>query len=156
MNTVRILLLLLLCFSLLIASVAADDIGFITIKNKMQADVAESIVGHAYTKVENRFLASIGVAQANQLTKSGLEYEILITNADPATTYIVRQMDRSIYDRVTVDKLTGAKDIGAGLLLSELSNLMATSLRESSGALLAGRRKSAPARCPCRSRATAR
>ncbi|MCK4573584.1 MAG: hypothetical protein KAU36_04390, partial [candidate division Zixibacteria bacterium] len=126
-------LLVLLAILLTVSTVTAEEIGFLTVKNSVQAEVAEGIVVYAFTRVENRFLVAVDAQQKELLAKSGMEFESIIADGDPASTYIIRQLDRNIYDQATLSKLTGSFDLGAGMKLTEFTSVAASALAESPG-----------------------
>jgi aminopeptidase YwaD len=111
----------------------ASDVGLITIKNRFQADLVGQIIDHAYTRVDNRFLVSFDTQQQELLTSAGIEYEILLDNADPASTYIVRPLCHGQPDKVDVSALGKTVDIDLGMRLITMSRIAASTLAENTG-----------------------
>ena len=75
--------------SLMALPVSADDLGLITVKNEYQAQVVQGIVDYAHARVDDRFLALIDANRAASLNRAGIEFEIVLTDADPETTYLI-------------------------------------------------------------------
>ncbi|UCD62779.1 MAG: M20/M25/M40 family metallo-hydrolase [Candidatus Zixiibacteriota bacterium] len=100
------------------ATASADDIVLLTVKNKMQAQVATGILGSAHTRADGRFLVSISAVQGELLKKAGLEFDPVLTEADPASTYLIYPQPQQRGPQLG---MAGAVDIGMGLRLSRLS-----------------------------------
>ncbi|MFQ6008047.1 MAG: M20/M25/M40 family metallo-hydrolase [Candidatus Zixiibacteriota bacterium] len=108
-------------------------VGFITIKNRSQADLVTKIIDHAYTRVDNRFLVSFDAHQQELLTSAGIEYEIVLESADPASTYIVRHLCHPSPRPVDMSSLGKTVDIGLGMQLVRMSRIVASTLAENTG-----------------------
>ncbi|MFQ5453032.1 MAG: M28 family peptidase, partial [Candidatus Zixiibacteriota bacterium] len=121
---------------LTICQISAEDIGFVTIKNKYQVEVVKNILTNAYTKVGEKFLTSISSEQAQYLSKAGIEHEILLTDVNLETTYLIRSDARSDFNPVDLNKMGNMIDIGMGMKLSSLSRTGALSLSENSSFLV--------------------
>ncbi|MEW5795616.1 MAG: M20/M25/M40 family metallo-hydrolase [Candidatus Zixiibacteriota bacterium] len=92
----RIVATLVLTVSLsLIGSVEllAEPIGLVTISSDSDAEVARSIVGTAYIRSSNRFLVTADLVQQGMLSSAGLEFELLLEEADPAAVYQIYALD---------------------------------------------------------------
>ncbi len=101
---------------------AADDLGLVTIKNRYQVEVAKGILDNAFTRVENRFLVSINQQQADLLSQSGLEFEIIMTDAAPSSTYLMYPPRKPDVARTSMAE---AIDIGMGLRVSPFNSQVA-------------------------------
>ncbi len=97
------------------APASADDIGLVTVKNNYQARVLGELLDHAYVRVEQKFVVSVSGEDRAALARAGIEYETLLSDADPSTTYLIFPPRKSN----NLDHApAGAKTIGQGLYLS--------------------------------------
>ncbi|MEW6413466.1 MAG: M20/M25/M40 family metallo-hydrolase [Candidatus Zixiibacteriota bacterium] len=115
----------LLTIAILTSSIAAaDDLGLVTIKNYYQAEVTRGILDPAYTRVEDRFLASVNAQQADLLTQAGIEFEIVMRDVDASATYLMfppRKPD------MAPSNIPESVDIGMGLKVSPYNSEIALS-----------------------------
>lgn len=110
-----------------------NDIAFITIKNRYQAELVGEIIDHAYTKVGQKFLVSLDAHQRDLLSRSGIEFEVILPDADPAATYIVRPMCHAEPGLVDWSELGKTVDIGLGMHLVAMSRVAASAIAENTG-----------------------
>ncbi|UCG60596.1 MAG: M20/M25/M40 family metallo-hydrolase [Candidatus Zixiibacteriota bacterium] len=98
-----------------VAPAGADDIGLVTVKNSYQAKVLGELLGHAYVRIEQKYLTSVSEEQMAALAKAGIEYETVFTDADPSSTYLIYPPRK----RGNLDQApSGSKEIGLGLRVS--------------------------------------
>jgi len=109
------------------------DIGFVTIKNQFQTELVSRIIDHAYTRVGTEYLVSFDTHQKDLLTRSGIEYEVLLPNADPATTYIVRPICHAEPGLVDWSKIGNTLDIGLGMYLVTINRTVASTIAANTG-----------------------
>ncbi|MDH4156394.1 MAG: M20/M25/M40 family metallo-hydrolase [candidate division Zixibacteria bacterium] len=107
----------------------AEDFGLVTVKNKFQESVVKGIVDHAFVRNGNVFLCAINTEQAQLLKQSGVDYELILRDADPATQYIVRRRRPAGIAQVDLKKLGTVYDLGDGKMLTSMSRMAASSLQ---------------------------
>jgi hypothetical protein len=112
-------------------SLWAEDIGLVSVNNEYQAEVLRQTVGHALTRVEDRFLVALDAAQIETLTRAGLETDILATDYSLSSSYLIRPNRKDRQIKVT-DKaaIPGAVDIGTGMVIATMSDNAARSLTD--------------------------
>jgi hypothetical protein len=109
------------------------DIGFVTLQNEFQAELVSQVLGHAYTKVGDRFLVSFDAQQQNLLARSGIQFEVILPDTDPATLYLVYPPGHPEAVQLYRDKLAEGVDIGMGMRLMTMSRQAASAFTESTG-----------------------
>ena len=98
-----------------VASAGADDIGLVTVKNTYQAKVLSELLGSAYVRVEQKFLVSVNEQQVGELARAGIEYEAVLVDADPASTYLIYPPRKGN----NLDQApAGSREIGLGMRVS--------------------------------------
>ncbi|HOZ07121.1 MAG TPA: M20/M25/M40 family metallo-hydrolase [candidate division Zixibacteria bacterium] len=114
-------------------SATAEDIGWITVRNQFQADLAAQVVGPAYTRDGNRFLAGLSATKEQLLRQSGLAVEIVYTDVDPAGVYRVMPNGPAPRDRMDMQALGQAVPINETMSLLQTDPAVARELSERRG-----------------------
>lgn len=83
-----ILLLAVVCI-VTATDIFADDLGLIRISSDDQAARAELILGHGLAKLDNQFLVMANTNQQLDLAASGISFELLRTEADISSLFMV-------------------------------------------------------------------
>lgn len=126
-------LLAFICLTILIFSLpvlAAPDLGWITLENKQQEKAAREILSDAFTRNGNDFLCVIESEQAEELTKAGIKFSVLVENADIASMHLVREMKPRQETMADPSKLSDMIPIGNNVWISSLSRLSAQVLND--------------------------
>ena len=111
-----------------LANETFPDVGFITIKSQNQVEQVRGIIDHACTKVGEKFLVSFDSYQQERLGTAGVEYKVLLHEADPASTYIVRPLCHPEPGEVDISTLGPTLDLGEGMQLVRISKVAARSI----------------------------
>jgi hypothetical protein len=74
--------------------ISADDLGLIRISSDDQAARAELILGHGLAKLDNQFLVIATTNQQMDLAASGIPFELLRTEADLSSLFMVLARNR--------------------------------------------------------------
>lgn len=119
---VKALALCLLAVIFSYSMTQADELGFLEIKNDVQLEVVKTVLDHAYTKVDNKFLVSYTSEQKSMLTQSGIGLETVVADAD-IDAYYLFYPDRKLDEEVVRSKFDDLIDLGAGLKISKVNNL---------------------------------
>jgi hypothetical protein len=106
----------------------ADNLGLITLKSRSQEEIVRGTVSRAYTRNGNDMLCSIDSGQADVLSKSGVEFKVVLSGIDPASTYLVRARRKVVPDQTNMKKLGPVYDLGAGTFVSTMSRTAAADL----------------------------
>jgi len=96
----------------------------VKVKNDYQARVAQSIVEMAYARVEGGYLVQFDSEQAALLNRTGIEYRILMSDVDPALTYLVYPPEKR---GAAVPSLAGAADVGMGMKVVQADEALSLS-----------------------------
>lgn len=128
-----IISILTLCVFLLSPPASAEDIAALSIHNKVQLQVVQTILDHAITKSGDRFVVSLDKNQSNLLRQSGIDFDVLLGDVNISDYSIIYPSGKPEKDLFDVSKLGTAIDIGAGIYIGSISSTMATSLSEQSG-----------------------
>ncbi|UCE25662.1 MAG: M20/M25/M40 family metallo-hydrolase, partial [Candidatus Zixiibacteriota bacterium] len=105
-------IVLIIAAALTFSVAAAGDLGMIKIKNDYQAQVAQTILEGAYTRVEQGYLVLISPDQAAILNQAGIEFRIVMPDVDPSLTYLIYAPEKPGAAKAPV---AGAVEIGMGL-----------------------------------------
>ena len=95
----------------------AEDISWVTVHSRAQAEYAAQNAVSAYLRDGNRFLAGLTPEQSNALTAAGLDIVPVLRDADPATTYRVMANRKADLRAVDLQSAGSVTDLGRGIML---------------------------------------
>jgi len=113
------------------ATASAGDLAIVTLNDRLQATQAQGILGTAFTRDGNRFLAEVSDDQVRALDAAGIKYEIVMDDIDPDGVFMVRHSDSRTGIGVDVPRLGETVSLGMDAYAVRLSPSVARSLARS-------------------------
>ena len=115
---------------IIISTVAAGDLGLISISSQSAAETATRLVGHAYAKTGERFLVATTAEILDSLRHYGIPFEVVATDTRPERFCLIHSADRKPAEEATVSRLGRTNAIGDGLFIVETTPTAAASIGE--------------------------
>ncbi len=108
----------------------ADDLALIAIENRYQADVVAGVVDRVYVRLDNSFVILLDAQQKLTLERAGIGFDIITTEAEPASMYLVRPRQSAPVARTDVSQLGDTYKLGPDMLLLTAGRTAASSLAD--------------------------
>lgn len=111
----------------------ADDLGYVKPANKFQTEILKQLFDHAYSRNGNQFLVLADDNTQATLSKAGIEFDMLIENADISSLHLIRPSGKPILNSIDLSSLTRTYDLGHGTKLGSVSRIAVSTIEDDPG-----------------------
>ncbi len=116
---------------ILLQTAVADDIGWVTLTSKADAEFISTIADKPFTRFGNRFLVSLSPRQVHDIQQAGITFELLLPNTEPSQWYLVQPLCGYEHSPSALNKYGGVTSLGNGMYIMSLQEQALATLADS-------------------------